>query len=133
MSRVGALFSVLLVACGAPASPTALTPDDVAGTYDLVALSGVSVGVGPGQVTGTVRLDALGRVERSVTYRSPEGAASVSTLAGSYSLSGGRLELTLLDGTYAWSPTVTLDDRILTITYPAPADGPAVLERYEGR
>lgn len=131
--RIGALVALLLVGCSSPVGPPALTPDEVAGQYVLVALTGEPVGETPGQVSGEVRLHPLGAVERRLTYHPAAGDPSATTLVGSYSLQGRDLQLTLLDGTYAWRPSVTLGEGVLTITSPSPADGPDIVERYERR
>lgn len=128
--RVGALAMLLLAGCGSSVGPTVLSPEMVAGDYVMVSYSGITIGDGPGQVTGALRLHAIGGVERRLTYRSPDGSASVQSLVGSFSLAGHGLQLTLLSGSYAWRPPVTLDGRVLTLTYPSPADGPDIVERY---
>ena len=130
---VGAVVFVLLVGCASPESPTALAPDDVVGTYGLVSFSGIAADQASATVTGSLVLHELGLVERSISYQTADGSEVAQTLRGSYSLSGGSIQLTLLDGTYAWRPRATLDGPVLMITYPSPGDGPVIVERYARR
>lgn len=126
--RLATFAAVVLASCTSP-----LAPADIAGDYELVSVNGVLLSEGPGAVAGVVRLRAPALAERSITYAAPDGSRTDQVLMGGFTVEGGDIRLALQDGSYIWRPPVALLGRVLTITYPSPADGPATIERYERR
>jgi hypothetical protein len=121
-----ALAAVALAGCSSP-----LAPADLAGEYVLVSVNGLALSNGPGVVAGTVRLQASGLVERTIVAVAPDGARIEQRLDGTFIVKGSVVRLALRDDTYTWRPPARIDGRVLTVTYPSPADGPDVVERYE--
>ena len=112
-----------------------LAPSDVAGTYTLqsvngtpVPLSGVNV-----LVSGAVTLTALGKAQRRATYRiAADGTVREFVATGTFSVEGSVVKLALReDGGNIWRPRATLEDGMLTLTHPHPADGPDIIEAYK--
>jgi len=132
-----ALAASLLLAC----DHDALDPSAVRGHYRLVSVNGNPVpypqGVG-GPVGGSLTLTWPGIAERRITYRVGEAQALQELVAtGKYSVNGSRLELELMERLpngqklgYVWRPRATIVGDTITITYPDPADGPDIVEKY---
>lgn len=119
------LSAVTLAACSSP-----VAPPSVSGEYTLVSYGRLSVGDGPGRVRGTVRLQPSGRVERTFRYEAEDGVRTQQTLVGTYRVRGSVVELAFQEDTRVWRPAATVSGRVLEITYPSPADGPDIVERY---
>lgn len=96
------VLAALALACGD--DPVAGPPPEVPGRYRLVAVNGspppVRIAAEPGLEVfadeGALDLFADGRFRQAIGYRSVSGGQatrSLSTLEGTYSVSGGRVEL----------------------------------------
>lgn len=123
------VLTSLLAACSG-----SLNPPDVSGTYALRSVNGVQVPL-PGVnvlVSGAITLTPFGDAHRSVTYRiAADGTVRSFVANGSYRAQDALLQLTLHEGTYDWHPTTSYAGGTLTLRYPAPADGPDVVEVYQ--
>jgi hypothetical protein len=110
-----------------------LGPADVAGSYVLemvnqvpVPLQGLNV-----LISGSITLTVTGEAERRVSYRVDTlGTVREFVATGTFRLEGSDLRLALHEGTSVWTPAATLIGTSITLTYPNPADGPDIAERY---
>jgi hypothetical protein len=123
--RVLLLAVVHAVACSE--STTSLTPVQAAGVYTLESVSG------RGPASGTFTLTADGRAERQVRYASVGGLVA-QRFVGSFSIDGSSIAFNLVPGdapaSYVWPIRGEWLGSQFTITYPDPADGPDIVERY---
>ena len=108
-------------------------PADVAGKYSLETVNGVPVPV-PGinaPVAGIITLTATGMAERRISYTiDAQGTVREFTATGTFQVKGSELRLALQEATYLWTPSANLVGTTITLTYPNPADGPDIVERY---
>jgi hypothetical protein len=122
------ILTAVLVGC-----TDRLGPAGVAGTYFLETVNGLPLPL-PGinaPVAGTITLTATGMVERRISYTiDAQGKVREFTATGTFQLKGSELRLALQDGTYLWTPSAELVGTTITLTYPNPADGPDIVERY---
>lgn len=128
-SVIVATFLVSLTACEhGSTAPRAVGP---AGTYMMTAVRG------RGPATGIVTLSATGDADRRVRYQLNTGTLSSEYVArGTFQLrSDGTVDLQLREddgqSTYVWRPSAEWHDGVLSISYPDPADGPAIVETYQ--
>lgn len=128
------LFSQLVVlACifAVVACRDSIAPDQsvAVGSYALESVSG------RGPATGSMVLVPGGQAERRVRYRQPDGTLSSEYVAiGTFRVTDTQsVELGLREdggsSQYVWRVTATLDDGILNLGYPDPADG-WIVETY---
>ena len=128
------LFSQLLVlvcVSGSVACRDTVQPDQSVafGSYELESVSG------RGPATGSMVFIPGGQAERRVRYRQPDGSLSSELVAiGTFRVTEAQsVELGLHENggssPYVWKLTGTLDDGVLTLEYPDPADG-WIVETY---
>jgi hypothetical protein len=124
-------LTAVLGGCSAP-----LRPSFVTGTYVLETVNQVPVPL-PGinaPVAGTITLTASGTAERHISYTiDSQGAVREFVATGTYQLSHSELRLALQQGSSLWTPSASLVGTTITLTYPHPADGPDIVERYRQR
>jgi len=110
-----------------------LRPSYVTGTYVLETVNQVPVPL-PGinaPVAGTITLSATGSAERRISYTiDSQGTVREFVATGTYQIIGSELQLTLHQGSSSWTPTASIVGTSITLTYPHPADGPDIVERY---
>lgn len=108
-------------------STTSVTPVQAAGVYALESVSG------RGPASGTFTLTADGRALRQVRYASA-GNPLGQTFVGSFAIDGTSIAFNLVPGdtpaAYVWPVRGKWLGSQFTITYPDPADGPDIVERY---
>ena len=123
--RTLALAAVLAAGCGD--GTTTPTSTGVAGIYALEAVTG------RGPTAGTFTLTADGRASRQVRYASA-GNPLDQTFIGSFTIDGPTIAFNLIPGgtpaAYVWPVRGQWLGSQFTITYPDPADGPDIVERY---
>ena len=124
-------LTAVLVGCTEP-----LPPSYVAGTYALETVNEAPVPL-PGinaPVAGTITLTATGVAERRISYTiDSQGTVREFVATGTYQLVGSQLRLALQEGSSQWTPSASLVGTTITLTYPHPADGPDIIERYRQR
>jgi hypothetical protein len=122
---------VLLAGCTEP-----LRPSHVTGMFVLESANEAPVPV-PGinaPVAGIITLTASGGAERHISYTIDSlGTVREFVATGTYQLMGSELRLALREGTSVWTPSANLVGTTITLTYPHPADGPDIVERYRQR
>ena len=115
---------VFPAACSDSAAPT---PVQAAGVYTLESVSG------RGPASGIITLTADGRAERQVRFASLGGLRD-QRLVGSFTIDGTRISFNLVTdetpAAYVWPVGGEWLGSQFTITYPDPADGPDIIERY---
>jgi hypothetical protein len=124
-------LAALLAGCTEP-----LRPSHGAGTYVLESVNEAPVPL-PGinaPVAGTITLTVTGGAERHISYTVDSlGTVREFVATGTYQLMGSELRLALREGTFLWTPSANLVGTTITLTYPHPADGPDIVERYRQR
>ena len=122
-----ALALALALAAACSDSTTSVTPVQAAGVYRLESVSG------RGPASGTFMLTADGRAARQVRYAS-EGGLLAQTLLGSFTINGTTIAFNLVPAdspaSYVWPVSGQWLGSQFTISYPDPADGPDIVERY---
>lgn len=126
-SRRALVLGVVLAGC-AP-DPT-VAPETAAGVYTLQSVAG------RGPSTGTITLSAEGGAERQAHYTSL-GSPFDQNLIGSFRIVGDSIAFMLRPSDkpsdFVWPVSGQWLGSEFTITYPDPADGPDVVERYRKR
>ena len=122
LRRALVLALALAAACS---DSTAPTPVRAAGTYTLAMVTG------RGPASGFFILSADGRAERRVRYATiPDDIIYV----GGFRVDGGKIAFNLVPsgrfGDFPWPVSGQWLGSQFTITYPDPADGPDIVERY---
>ena len=125
-SRRALVFAVVLSAACSDGT-TSVTPVQAAGVYTLESVSG------RGPASGTFTLTADGRATRQVRYASVGGLLG-QTLVGRFTIDGTSIAFNLVPAdtpaAYVWPVGGQWLGSQFTITYPDPADGPNIVERY---
>ena len=131
LGLVAITLTAVLAGCTEPLPPSYRT-----GTYVLetvneapVPLPGINAPVG-----GTITLTATGVAERRISYTvDSQGTVRAFVATGTYQLIGSELMLVLQEDTSRWTPSASLVGTTINLTYPHPADGPDIVERYRQR
>ena len=123
-SRRALVLGIALAAC---APDPSVAPEKAAGVYVLESVAG------RGPSTGTITLSAKGGAERQVRYTSL-GSPFDQHLVGSFRIDGDSIAFMLRPSDnpseFVWPVTGQWLGSEFTITYPDPADGPDITERY---
>jgi len=118
---------ILAVAFAACSNDPTVPPDQAAGTYVLQSVSG------RGPASGTFTLTADGRADRQARY-TLQGSPFDQHLIGSFRIDGQQIAFNLVpsdaSASFFWPVTGEWLGSEFTITYPDPADGPDIVERY---
>ncbi|MFL5562544.1 MAG: hypothetical protein ACJ79K_13815 [Gemmatimonadaceae bacterium] len=104
----------------------------VAGIYSLSTVNGEELPVADpsAPISGMIYLFPAGHAERDITYHY-NGNDDRRVQTGTFTVVDHTVALDLREqgSPYRWSVAGTIDNTMLTLSYPGPADG-AIVERY---